>query len=423
MKTSKQLKDERSSKLADQQTIVDVARNEKREMTDQENTDFDAAQTQIDALTKSIARSEKIEANERAAAAVAGNELGDGEKEEKEKILKRFSLSKALLSGARRETLDGAENEINQIAQDEARSAGIDLGEQSISIPASLMKRADGQTATLDSGANGAALIGTDIKLIEGLAPKLVVENLGVTMLDGLVGKVALPVVGDYTFQWLAEDADVTVQKTGIAGPTLDAKRAAATVPLSYQLLKQTSFSVEQMIVGRLGAGYAQALMTAIINGAGTADPIGILNKTNVQEAADSSAVAPTWAKVVELEALAKSANSQGTGYLMHPKTEAKLKTVSKDAGSGRFLIENGLLNGYPYAVTTAVPVLNTATIYPLIFGDFKEMFVGRWGGVSFLSDPYTGAKGNKVNIHVNAHADANIANPAAFAINTWLTF
>lgn len=431
MRTSKELKIERAAKLEAQSKITATIKTEKRsDFNDDEKKAFDALQDEIVKLDDSIKRALTVEMNEARAAGDAGQVINKGEKAELNKMAKRFSILRALRKGADNSALDGVEAEINEIAKDEARIAGIDLGKQTITVPGSLIrsnedaeKRAAGQTVTLDSGGYGGALVGTDVQIIEGLYPKMTVNDLKPTILNNLQGDIILPTVAQYAFSWLAEDAAATAQKSAITGPTLSPKRAAALVPLSHRLLKQTAGSVEGMVNNMLGNAYGFALMQAIVNGGGTTDPMGILNASGVQAAADISAVAPTWAKVVELEGLVKTANADGMGYLMHPKTEAKLKTVSKDTGSGRFLIEDGKLNGYPYAVSTAVPALNTGTTYPLIFGNFAELFIGTWGGVSFLADPYTGASSNNLNIHVNAHADANIPNGAAFAVNTWLTF
>jgi len=98
--------------------------------------------------------------------------------------------------------------------------------------------------------------------------------------------------------------------------------------------------------------------------------------------------------------------------------------TIKKDAGSGRFLLELiDQLMGYRYVSTNLVPTLDAGgtAVYPLIYGDFSQLFVGQWGAMSIAVDPYTELAADSVRLVANLYADVAIAKPTAFAKNAFI--
>jgi HK97 family phage major capsid protein len=188
----------------------------------------------------------------------------------------------------------------------------------------------------------------------------------------------------------------------------------------------QSSVDVEGRVSGGLRNGFAQLLHSAVINGAGGVAPEGILNKSGVGTAAAAAATAASWAQVVELIKLVEENNGtdENLGFVLHPALKAALMQIKKDAGSGRFLLDESGIAGMNYVSTSQVPVLDAGgtDVYPLIFGDFSQMVIGQWGAISIQVDPYSANLADSVRLVLNTHADMQIANPAAFAKNAFLT-
>lgn len=437
MKKSVELKQLRTTKIEAQKTIVDAAKAENRELTADENKNFDALQTEIDDLTGNITRAEKFEANEaliasRTAAPVS-TETNNGEQKEAGKVFERASILKAIrgINPRNSSKLEGAEKELHEIGMQENRNAKVQTPEDTLAIPLAYLNRATQQTATQDSGEYGGALVQNQApRIVEPLRPRLAFEDLGATFLTGLSGgNIPLVVGNDFTMAFLAEGAAITPHKKTFAGPTLAPKRAGGAVDVSNQLILQSSVDVEAMVIGGLRTGFAQLLHGACINGPGGVAPTGLLSYTGVNAAADDAGVAATWAKIVELQALIEEDNAteQSLGYLLHPKLKAALKLIKKDAGSGRFLLEGDNIDGYRFISTTLVPILDdgadpAVTVYPLIFGDFAQMVIGQWGSVNVSVDPYSANLSDSMRLVLNTHADMQIANPKAFAKNAFLT-
>lgn len=435
MKKSVELKQERTLKVEAQQKIVDAAKAENRDLNEQEVKDFDALTEEIRAFKAKIERAEQIEANElllanRTAAPVTAT-TEDGEGKEKAKVFERVSFVKALREAnpANSKGLTGAEKEMHEIGMTEQRNANVKDAEgltPSLSIPLSYFSRASQQTVTQDSGDYGGALVQNQApRMVEPLRPKLALEGLGATFMTGLTGgNIPLVVDSDFTMAFMAETAAITPHKKEYAGPTLSPKRAGGAVDISNQLLIQSSVDVENRIKRGLTNGFAQLLHSAAIEGAGGTAPIGLLTYTGVNDATSASAVVPTWELIVELQALIEedNATSENLGFIIHPKVKALLKTIKKDAGSGRFLLDNGAIDGLPFVSTSQISAIDDLGVscYPIFYGDFSQMVIGQWGSINVTINPYSADLSNSLRLVLNTYADMQIANPAAFSRNQW---
>lgn len=421
MKKSDVLKQQRTAKLQAQKRIIDAAKAENRDFTEQEQTDLDAIDEEVSALDADIQKAEANEAREARIAGLTGAPVGAGEEEEQRRMQQRFSFSKAVRQVANG-TLDGVEKEMNDQAISEARSLGLTFNtERSFSIPSGMM-RATQQTVTQDAGEFGSALVGTEIRPVDNFVPRLFLEDLGATFLTGLQGNISLPVADNFELDWLNETEAVTLNAAKIAGPLMKPKRAAAGVAISLQLINQSSVDVEAMIMSKFQNAAKRAIERAAINGDGVKAPLGLLNIPGVLQAAATTGAAPTWNDVVELPGLIEQADASNIslGYLLNPKLASALRTVKKDAGSGRFLMETNLIDGVKTAISSLVPAL--AGNQPLIYGDWSQMTIGQWGGANFVVDPYTQAGSGQIVVYLNIYADVTVALPQAFAVNKFLT-
>lgn len=431
MKKSVKLKQDRAAILRAQKAIVDKAKTENREFTAEEQAELEKTDGEVEDLEKQIATAETDEAREERIAALGAVPVGRGfhggdldeetsEDKETKKMKERFSFAKAIRAAAEGEKQTGVEAEMNQEAISEARALNLkfNTNSRSFSIPAKMV-RATAQTVTEDGGAFGARLVPTDIRMVESFIPKLFLEEAGATFLSGLVGDVSLPKAGDFNFTWLNEREAIALAATEIDGPILKPRRAGAGVSISNQLLLQSSVDVEAMVYNKLRMGAKLALEKAAINGDGIKAPLGLLNTPGILLAAATVATPAEWKHIVELWSLIQAQNVTGEGtYLLNSKLAGALRTIAKDAGSGRFLMENLTIDGAKTIVTNIIQTL--AGNETLIYGDFSEMYVGQWGGVNFTAkpEPATG----EVEIYVNMYADVAIANPQAFAVNKFLT-
>lgn len=420
MKKSTELKLERTAKLQSQQALVAKAKEEKREMTDEENASFDTLQTESEALTRSIQRSEQLEKNELLLGTKEENRADDApDAEETPKAV--FSIHRAIRSQMANGKLEGVEKEVHDRIMASEKPGNITLS--GVAIP---MNRAQ-QSVTGDTGTKGGALVATDLQSpIDFLRPEPLMKKIGATYITGLTGNLRFPKnEGGIVASWEGETA--TTPETANVYGYLDSipKRLSVTVPISLQNLMQSSIDLERYTVNEINLAIENAIDAAAVNGTGTGQPLGILNNTNVNlvtTATDGSA--PSWDMIVDAETnvFVANASSAKMNYLVNPKTRGKLKKTKHAAGDLNYIMgTDGNVNGYASAVSNHVPsnlVKGTGTgLSALVFGDFSQLNIHQWGFMDLSVDEFSRKKEGLIEVTVNIFLDVLVKQPKAFSV------
>lgn len=114
---------------------------------------------------------------------------------------------------------------------------------------------------------------------------------------------------------------------------------------------------------------------------------------------------------IVAMETTLESGNCEGAAYIVSPSAAAKLRVMTKDTGSGRFVMENNEINGIPVIVSTCIPARG------IILADWSKLIVGTWGnGYSLKVDDTTKSEQGIVRLVFNAFACTVPVQPTAFA-------
>ncbi len=352
------------------------------------------------------------------------NNLTMGESRE----LQKFSFAKFLreastgvLTGLEMESHQEGVKEMRHIGGEDAK--GFCISEKV--LLATNVRASTGQNIT--NPADGGNLAHTmPVMYFEALSNALVLPSLGATFLPGLNGY--LPIVRGSLFdaEWLPEGTGSTTVKAQYGKILMQAKRVCAAGVFSKQLLIQTSLGVENMILNGLVNANAQAIQTAIINGLAANDqPVGILTTEGIAIVpGGDNGIAIDWSHIVALETAVALVNADigSLGYLTNAKVRGKLKNTLKSAGAPAYCWEGAEVNGYKAAVTNAVPSnlskgTSVENCSAIIFGNWKDLLIGSWGGLDVVVDPYTLADKSELRIIVNSFADAAISNPASFSM------
>ena len=376
---------------------------------------FRAAMDEVNALTQELNDARSIEAAEQAAAA---RQLQDLEKKEN----RRFSITKFLREAAEGK-LSGLEAEVAEMGAKEYERMG--LSRKGFVVPMAALRSSAGQNYTTDAD-GGYAKETAAPTYLEGLKDRLVVNKLGAHVLGDLVGTVPFVSAGAISAAWLAEGAEASVSKSTFAKVSLTPHRNAVIGAFSKDLLRQTSIDIDNVVMGLLLDAHASLIESACINGSGSSNqPTGILNTANIGSVAGGdNGAAISWANVVKLETAinAENANRGKLGYLTNAKVIGAMKTTEKASNTARFVLDfDGSLNGYPVEWTNLVPSNLTkgtseGVCSAMIFGNFDDLYVGHWGGVDIVVDPYTLAADADVRIVLNSWDDCVVVNPKSFA-------
>lgn len=430
MKTSQVLKEERASLITLQDGLTTkVETDEKRDaFNDAEKKEFRDRQKLIDALGEDIADAEAREANAAFSAANNGTPVGGSEKREKGKMLKRYSLHKAIRSQLPNQTLDGVEGEYHEEMQKEARTAGVSL--QGIAVPTGAQEKRDAsQTVTADSGAYGANLVVDQFGgVIDALRANPIIESLGAKYLRGLSGDLLFVTNdGGIAATWEGETATVAGSKNAYGTKKMSPNRLSSTVGISLQNILQSSPDLELLTAQEIGMAKALAIDIAAINGPGTGNtPEGILNNADIDVLTGATnGVAPSWAQLVAMETAVAGANALNAeaSYLITPGLKGFLKQTAHAANASNYLMNaDNQINGYKAGVSTLVPSNLTkgsgTALHAAIFGVFSNVLIGEWAFSDMVVDNITQKKAGIIEITMNQFLDILIRKGAAFSVS-----
>lgn len=400
-----------------------IANKKAAELTDEDRNMWVAKRAEYEDLSGKLRveleREEFVKSQAGAGAGISVKDQND---------MQRFSFRKLILAGLGQGKLDGIELEMHQEAVKEAKAENRiirGLGVPYMLLSKRVIKRAStGQNVT--TAADGGYLVQEEPLLYyDALRDKVLLPGLGAKLLTGLVGDLPLIEGGSFTASWLAEDGESTATKVAFDEYLMQPKRLQATGALSLQLLRQTSVDVEKMIENDLIAAHALGLQTAAINGSGTPpEPRGILNKVGIGAVVGgTNGSVPTFAQMVDLETQVAIDNAEGSAmaYLTNAKVRGKLKQTEKTSTNGLYIWDLDEVNGYPAFVTNAVPGTiskgnQSSLLSAMIFGDWSKLFIGQWGNIDIIVDPYSLKKKAEVEVTVISYGDIGILQPEAFA-------
>lgn len=362
-------------------SMLDVAEQEQRKLTDSEMQEFEAINKEITDLDNEI-RSIKEEIKQ-------------------VKTMGKFSLLKAINDVANNRQLDERAQEVVSAGIAEMRKAGQSYSGQ-IVLP--VEETRDIQATVATAGQENVAE--DKLGILEPLRANLVLVNAGASYMTGLVGNVSIPVYSGSNVGWAGEVDAATNGAGTFTEVALEPKRLTAYIDVSKQFLIQDSNSAEEMLKRDIVAAISNKLEATILGteAGSTTKPAGMLNGVT----ADSATI--TYEDIVNMEATLESANVSGEiKYIVSPTAKAALKTTKIDAGSGKFAMEGNEMNGYPVLCTSAVAGKG------VIMGNFNDLVIGQWGGIDLTVDPYTQAANGKVRLVINAYFDAKPRRAEAF--------
>lgn len=270
----------------------------------------------------------------------------------------------------------------------------------------------------------GGYTVGTDVlggSLIELLRNKMLLSELGMTMLTGLTGNISIPKVdGGATSYWLPETGEVPESDQNFTSVGLTPHRLVGDTAYSKELIMQSSIDVEAFVRNDLVTVLALAKQLAALDGTGNdGQPLGLMRTDGINTLTFGGA--PTWADAVDFETKIASDNADvdGMAYITTAAVRGKWKTTAKVSAQPIYLWENtpvrgeGSVNGYMAKVTNQVPGNR------VIFGDFTQLIMALWAGIDIVVDPFSLKKKGQIEITLTEWVDFALRHPESFTVST----
>ena len=279
-------------------------------------------------------------------------------------------------------------------------------------VPDEVMRR----DLTVGTASAAGDLVFTDARpgsFIELLRNRLALNTLGVTMLTGLNGPVAIPrQTGAPTAYWVAEKGTLTESNPTVDQVNLTPKTLGAYTEFSRRLVLQSSIDVEQMVRNELATVIALEIDRAALYGLGnTNQPQGLKLVTGINTE-DFGAAAPTYAELVSMESKINADNADlgAMSYITNSTLFGGFKTTEKAANTAQFVLEpGGTVNGY------GVVRSNQVATGDVFFGVWSQMLMGMWGALDLQVNPYALDTSGGVRVTALQDVDVAVRHPEAF--------
>ena len=318
-----------------------------------------------------------------------------------------FSLRQTINDLVSKRSMTDIASEINEAGLKEARNAGVGISGQ-FHIPSTMLEsRAAGVYAEQGDTSGGYNTQTDKLGVLEPLYANLIFNKLGCTTMYGLSSKVSIPTYSGTTANWASELGNAENGAGDWGEVTLEPHRLTSIVEVSLEFLALDNNNVESMLKRDIVGSIQRKLeATAFGDAAGSAtQPEGLLYNVT----ADSAAI--TWDDIVLMQSELSHANfnaSEGA-FVANPAVTAVLKTTKKDAGSGRFVLENNNIDGLNVFETTNV--VNKG----LILGVWSEFIVASFSGISLSIDDISKIDKGVIRLIVNSFWDLKTRRPEAF--------
>jgi HK97 family phage major capsid protein len=389
-------------------------------------TRWSALRGESDALQGAIDRQALLDDAERRQSGQPLN--GGGHDANFDREVRQFSVVRALAGAANLPGVDAGRE--REISAEVARRSGRSF--QGVAVPlAALAPERRVFTTGNPSGGPGSNIIATDLlagQTIDHLRNKLVVRQLGATVLSGLTGNVAIPRIKvDATAAWVAENSAISATDPQTDQVSLNPKHVGSIVEFSRNLLLQSSPDVEQLVRGDLTAIIAQALDAAAIAGLGSSNqPTGILHTSSIGAPTITADVgnggALAYDDVVALMAAVANANAEMGALAFVTNTKVRAALMKLKDSQNRPLGMDVVLQGQPAAFTNTVPSNLTkgsgSNLSAMIWGNWNDLLVGLWSEADLLVNPFESTAYSKGNVQVRCMTTMDVAvrHPESFA-------
>jgi len=397
MKNSKSYKEERAEVIEKMEGLVASA--EGRDLSNDEQSNFDSLNDKVEELNKMAVRAESFE---KLQATKAVKEVTENTPSE----VRDYSFQDAMNQAATGR-LEGLVKEMDQEARNEARYTGQSF--KGIAIPSSILTRAAVATA---AGNATEVMAWTD-----QLEANLVLASAGANFYSG-VDNMKFPVFSAINSGFVAETGGSAPAANGTAtSVTLSPKKLISIVNVSAEAIAQNA-SIEAALRRNMAQSVAATLEAALL---GTGD-VSNAPASIFADAAAGSTDAFSAASAIALESAILDAGVQLEGARMAYLVDTNAYTAAKSAAqvsnvSPLYDNRDKTINGYFSFVSSNVGNGGGATKDHALFGDFSKVHIAQFGGLDVIYDIYTNAGTGEPRYILTSLVDGDaVQNDTAFA-------
>lgn len=418
MKTSKEYREERGRL---DEALIELKKGfEGVEPTEEQRTEFTTKLDEMKALNGKITFADDAEKLEEEAAKRKAPVII---KKLNEDPIERVNILEAIDDMIEGRQIRGANKELNE----EAKKEFAGYAPRTFNIPAKYFPSMNGTEKRTDIDQATSAIQATIVAPFEdALRETAVFRQVGINIVSGLTGDYKIPITGKHSVIWAAaENTAATDVGVNFTTKTLSPERQTGEVLISDTLNIQNP-NAQAQVFRELGFASAaltdQSLFqTATVTNAPTsiAATSGVNTFTeeatfvaNVSVMSDIVTAETTQA---EAEALFGSLVYVAAPNLLKELKQAAQVSNVNPALQGNLAFNQQVVNGYRIFYTVGATSVAGVT-GDFIFGNFRKVTMGEWGGLSIGADPFTQMGTAQVRLVLHKYLDFALVQGAAFA-------
>ena len=243
--------------------------------------------------------------------------------------------------------------------------------------------------------------------MLKPIRKGLIYDKVGLTIRSGLHGKLRWPKHGKAVASFADEAERLVDSSIDFGKLETNGYRMGVAVPVTREELEDSQGIVESVVREEIPAAVIDLINSALLSPVATYTAADGKEKTRkvvgpfvaaAKKPIQFAGALPTRKELLLMVAkVAEKLDLVNPCWVMTESMKAELCDVKVDAGSGRFLCENGMILGYPVFTTSEIGAGNTG------FGDWSYQAAGFFGDWSLIADPYTLARNNSVDFVLNA--------------------
>ena len=273
-----------------------------------------------------------------------------------------------------------------------------------------IMFTREAQLMTTASAADTGIIPIDEQEMLKPLRAGLIYDKVGINLRTGLTGgTLRWPVHTKAVASFADEGERLTDSKVDFDKLTVSPRRLGIAIPVTREALESSQGIVEGVVREEMPAAVADLINEAMFDTTGKyTDKEGVQKTRKVfgpfvkaaQTPFEFAAEIPTRRELLIMKAKVSAAGIRldHPCWVMTENMKAELEDTKVDAGSGRFICENGLILGYPVFCT---PVIGEGNIG---FGDWGYQAAGFFGPMTIGVDPYTLLRQNATDFVLNGH-------------------
>jgi HK97 family phage major capsid protein len=216
---------------------------------------------------------------------------------------------------------------------------------------------------------------------------------------------------------WVSENAPITASDLAFEQISLSPKTAAARVVLSNLLLETSNPAADRIIEEDMSSQLGLAVDAASLNGGGSGEPTGVIATGGVGSVSGVAASSKIDGidKLIDFEQDLQNADAfaGALGWAVHPSVLGAIREMTTNFAGASVGLSNQVISegfaqtilGHPYATTTSLTAIfaggATSATNSMIFGNWNDLLIARWGGLRLLASNTSDDAFSKDQTHI----------------------